>query len=826
MTPSASSNEFRFPVDHVLPELLATLTEQSVVILHAPPGAGKTTRIPPALLKLPQLKNQSILMLEPRRLAAVNAARFMAQQMGENVGKTVGYTIRYERKVSATTRIEVVTEGVLTRRLQSDPELAGVGLIIFDEFHERNLYSDLALALCRDAQLGLRPDLKLVLMSATLETETLSRLLCNAPVISSFGQMFPVDIIYSKVDSNFKSIISAVSSAAFQAVEETEGDLLVFMPGAYEIHQAVAALQRAHPLLDVCPLYGGLTLDDQRRAIMRGRRRKIVVSTNVAETSLTIEGVRLIIDSGLERRPCFDAARGLTTLETVRISKASAEQRAGRAGRLGPGRCYRLWSEGVHGSLLPQAPPEITKADLAPLALDLANWGVSNVNSLVWVDLPPEGHLAAARRLLSQIGAMEKDHQLTAIGKQLVGLPTHPRLGRLLLRAQEIGCPEVGADLVALLGENLPGGKISDLMSSLNQVGKNRAEMHHVDRAARFWRSRLKCGNDKTSMVASQVASLLAFAYPDRIARVRTGDDLQYLLANGMAVELNDVSPLRGAEFLIVADLHGRTRSKAKISLAIRFERSDFEQLFGSAIEWQRQVAWDTVRKQAVAHEARRYGAIELQARPAKVHPDDVRTALLDWIVKKGLDVLNWSNESLQLRHRLRFISEFVSNQGWPDFSDSGLLTDLSGWFGPYLDEARSVEQLRRIDLKQALLSRINWSQKQQLELLAPERIRVPGGSNVRIDYSGEQPVLAVKLQELFGLADSPCVVDNKIPVLIHLLSPAGRPLQVTADLKSFWENGYPEVKKEMKGRYPKHPWPDDPWRAVPTKNTKKISEL
>ncbi len=811
-----------FPIDHSLPQLLDALTANSVVILQAPPGAGKTTRVPQALLKLPTLANQTILMLEPRRLAAVNAANFMAREMREEVGRSVGYTIRYERKVSSATRIEVVTEGVLTRRLQSDPELNGVGLIIFDEFHERNLHSDLALALCRDAQQGLRPDLKLLVMSATLETDKLSRVLDCAPIISCAGQMYPVALKFSQQDYDFRSILSAVATTVGQALHESEGDVLVFLPGSYEIRRTVDTLRKAHPAFDICPLYGGLSLADQRRAIEPGKRRKVVVATNVAETSLTIEGVRSVVDSGLEKRPRFDAARGLTTLETVRISQASAKQRAGRAGRLGAGVCYRLWSEGLQGSLLPQAPPEITTADLAPLALDLANWGVSDIESLVWVDPPPAGHMTAARSLLKQLGAMNHNDQLTPCGKQMVNLPAHPRHARLLLQSQSEECPGLGADLVALLSEGITTGRVTDLVETLRQIGSNDSLSLTVARAVRFWRKWINCADRPTSVDEAQVARLLAVAYPDRIAQRREGGSLQYLLANGMAVNLDPASSLRGSEFLIVVDLHGNSRSDVKIGLATRFEHEDFEHIFGREAVWHRQVEWDTVRKKVVAQEIRCHGALILQSRPVKAHPEDVKESLLAWVGKKGLDILSWERDEKQLRDRLRFLSKLFDDHGWPDFSERGLLSDLTSWLGPYLNDVRSVEQLRRVDLKQALLSRLDWVKRKDLDALAPERIKVPGGSNVRIEYAGDQPVLAVKLQELFGLVDSPRIAAGKVPVLIHLLSPAGRPLQVTADLKSFWVNVYPEVQKEMKGRYPRHPWPDDPWSAEPTRRTSK----
>jgi ATP-dependent helicase HrpB len=761
-------------------------------------------------------------MLEPRRIAAVGAADYMARQSGEEVGQSIGYTIRYERKVSAATRIEVVTEGVLTRRLQSDPELRGIGIVIFDEFHERNLHSDLALALCLDAQKGLRPDLKIVIMSATLDSDELATKLGNAPVISSEGRIFPVEVSYVGQDVTPRAIIASAVATTGQALQQNEGDVLVFMPGAYEIDRTVEALRREHPAVDVCPLYGGLSLAEQRRAIEPGGRgRKVVVATNVAETSLTIEGVRTVVDCGFEKRPRFDAARGLTTLETVRISRASAKQRAGRSGRLGPGTSYRLWSEGTQGALLPQAPPEITVADLAPLALDLAHWGITDVDSLVWVDAPPVGHLKAARQLLQRLGALNERLQLTTIGEQMAEIPAHPRLGRLLLQAQQEDCRELAAELVALLSEGLGSGKISDLLESLRRVGANSAPAN-ISRAARYWRQHLKCSNRSANIDEVQVARLLAVAYPDHIARLREGSDLQYLLANGMAAEIASASPLRGSEFLIVVDLHGRSRTEVKISSALRFSRDDLEKTFGATALWQRHVEWDEERQQVVARDVRSHGALILQSRPAKADSDDLRSALLGWIDKKGLDALAWSKDAGQLRDRLRFVSSQLQGQGFPDCSDAALLADLSQWLGPYLNSVRSVAQLKKVDLKQALLSRLDWAQKKQLDELAPERIKVPGGSNVRIDYAGSQPVLAVKLQELFGLADSPRIAGGKVPVLIHLLSPAGRPLQVTADLKSFWENVYPEVKKEMKGRYPKHPWPDDPWSAEPTRRTKR----
>jgi len=814
MTPSAT-----FPVDEILPQLIATLRDHPVVILEAPPGTGKTTRVPPALLQVPGLGEQKIVMLEPRRIAAVGAADFMARQRGEEVGHSVGYTIRYDRKVSEQTRIEVVTEGVLTRRLQSDPELTGLGIVIFDEFHERNLHSDLALALCLDAQKGLCPDLKIVIMSATLASDQLATSLGGVPVVRSEGRMYPVEIAFAGQDADPRELVPAVVAATRQALAQGEGDLLVFLPGAYEIDRAVETLRRDHPGIDVCPLYGGLSLADQRRAIEPGKRRKVVVATNVAETSLTIEGVRIVVDAGFEKRPRFDAARGLTTLDLVRISQASAKQRAGRAGRLGPGTCYRLWSAGREGALLPQAPPEIKVADLASLALDLAGWGITDLADLAWVDPPPAGHLAAARRLLQQLGALDDRFQLTATGRRMVDLPAHPRHARLLLQAQDEKCAALGADLAALLAERRNRG--GDLIEELRAVGSGKM-LPGVDRAARFWRRRLNCADRKTAIDLSLVARLLAVAWPDHVARKRPGSDQQYLLANGMAAELPVTSLLRGAEYLAVVDLHGRSRTEVQIAMAVPLPSADFEDLFGTFCAWQRRIEWDDAGQRVVAREVRAFGAIELQARPVATAAGDLRDALLGWVQKRGLDSLHWSREAAQLRERLRFASTQCPDAGFPDSHEAAMLRDLPQWLGPFLDGVRSVAQLQKVDLRQALLARLDWSARQRLDELAPERLGVPSGSHIRIDYSGDQPVLAVKLQELFGLTESPRIAGGRVPVLIHLLSPAGRPLQVTSDLQSFWENGYPEVKKEMKGRYPKHPWPDDPWNAEPTRRTNR----
>ena len=813
------------PIDTVLPELREALAGRSAAVLQAPPGAGKTTRVPLGLLDEPWLAGRSILMLEPRRLAASNAARFMARERGERVAETVGYAIRYERKVSKATRIEVVTEGILTRRLQADPELSGVGLVIFDEFHERNLNSDLALALCRDAQLGLREDLKILVMSATLDAAPVARLLGDCPLVSSSGRSYPVKVRYLDQEPTGKVEV-VVPPAVRRALAENEGDVLVFLPGAVEIHRCAAALADLVGTVDIQPLYGDLSFAEQERAILPGSRRKVVLATNIAETSLTIEGVTVVIDAGLERRPRFDAARGMTSLETVRISRASAEQRAGRAGRLGPGVCYRLWTEGIQGSLLPFSPPEIRSADLAPLALELAHWGTPDPGALAWLDPPPAGHLAGARALLELLGALDGDGRLTALGEKMALIPAHPRLARLLIAALEAGAPGLGADLVALLSERGPAGvgrpvqaSDSDLLDRLELL--RRRGLEATARAARYWREKLGAAGNEPAVDAQSVGRLLALAYPDRIGREREPGSGRYLFSGGFGGALSPHSAVKGGEWLVAAEVAGRAGGEGEIRLASVLSRETVEELFGSRSDWRREVDWDERAGRVNAREVRRLGALVLQERPVKALAEDVVPALLGALRRQGLDLLDWSPAARQLRARARLVA--AHRRDWPDFSDVSLLASLEEWLAPFLHGTTSIAALSRVDLLPALQARLGWQRQQELTRLAPERLEVPSGSQIRLDYQAEDgPVLACKLQELFGLAETPAVVGGAVPVLIHLLSPAGRPLAVTRDLCSFWNTVYPEVQKEMKGRYPKHPWPDDPWRAEPTRFTRR----
>ncbi len=822
-------NRTSLPVDAVLDDLAQVLGASPCAILQAPPGSGKTTRVPLALLTAAWLGDKHILMLEPRRLAATGAARYMATLLGERIGATVGYTIRYDRQVSAATRIEVITEGLLTRRMQADPDLTDVGLVIFDEFHERSLHADLALALCRDIQLGLRPDLRILVMSATLDAGPVAALLGDCPIVTATGRSFPVTVRHLG-DPDERSIAAATARGVRIALDKTGGDILAFLPGAGDIHRCRQLLGDRTDLR-ICPLFGALSFAEQQAAILPGDRRRVVLATNVAETSLTIEGIGAVVDSGWERRPRFDAARGMTSLETVRISQASAEQRAGRAGRLGPGLCLRLWSSGAHGALLPQAPPEIIQADLAPFAFELALWGITDPSALAWLDAPPAGHLAAAHRLLRELGALDNAGLPTVIGRKMAHYPAHPRIARLLAEAVAADCPGLGADLAALLDERdiladrstqQMNGSECDLIDRLILLQRDRSERTAaVRRAAGYWRRRLAAPG-VTAVEAGAVSRLLAAAFPDRLARRRSNDRGRYLLRHGHGARLSPRTRVTDTEWLVAVDLEKRDSADGLIHQASALAAIEVEALFGGEAVWQREVGWDDRETRLVVREVRRVGAIVLQERPAKPTPQDTVPALLALVRRKGLDLFDWRPQAVQLRARVRLLQRHLPEMGWPEWSDATLLATLDDWLAPWLASAKGKADLQRVDLHAALAAQLGHRRQKDLARLAPESLPVPSGSQIRLDYGqGEVPVLAVKLQELFGLAATPRVADGRVAVLIHLLSPAGRPLAVTGDLAGFWDTVYPEVKKEMKGRYPKHPWPDDPWTAPATRHTR-----
>ncbi len=826
----------KLPIEAVLPDLKQQLRNHPQLILQAPPGAGKTTRVPLALLDEDWLAGRLILMLEPRRLAASNAARYMAGQLGESVGQRVGFSIRYQRKVSRQTRIEVVTEGILTRRLQNDPELPGVGLVIFDEFHERHLQSDLALALCRDVQQGFREDLKLLVMSATLDSEPLAKLL-SAPIITSQGRAYPVEVCHLP-QAPRQRLVDSVVAGVRRAVRETDGDILCFLPGEGEIRRCAAELKELAGELLICPLYGNLPFAEQERAIRPAGRRKLVLATNIAETSLTIEGIRSVIDSGYCRQPRFDAGSGLTRLELSRISRASATQRAGRAGRLGPGRCYRLWSEGVQGELLPFTPPEIRSADLAPLALELLNWGISDPLQLSWLDPPPPAAWQAGLELLQTLGALNAQQQLTTRGKALAQLPAHPRLGCLLLAAQQQKLLPLACDLLGLLAERgpwhsrqtAPQRSDCDIHDRLEELWKRRrqqrlGEFSGADRSSRYWQTYFKLPqlNETTAAYSHlQAAELLAAAYPDRIARARTPGGRRYLLSSGQGATLDERSAVQQADYLLAVELRGGQQAEAQISLASRLTPQRLQELCPN-LPWQPVCRWDSGEGRVIDCEQQRLGALVLAERPGQADSELRQAALLAGIRSEGLKLFKHSPAVKSLLARGAFLQRSFPDQNWPDCSDAALLASLDDWLLPFLGSARNRADLQKLDLLPALRARFDWQQLQQLDLYAPERLKVPSGSQIRLDYSTEgPPVLAVKLQEMFGQIDTPRVADGRVAVLIHLLSPAGRPLQITQDLRHFWQENYPEVQKEMKGRYPKHPWPDNPLAFQATAKTKR----
>ncbi|WP_298438956.1 ATP-dependent helicase HrpB [Geobacter sp.] len=838
------------PIADVLPDLLAALAAHPTVVLQAPPGAGKTTRVPLALLDAPWLGGGRVVMLEPRRLAASNAARWMARSLGEEVGATVGYTIRFDRKVSSRTRVEVVTEGILTRRLHFDPLLAGVGAVIFDEFHERSIHADLALALCRDVQLGLREELRIIVMSATLDAGPVAALLGQAPVISSGGRSYPVDLRYLATESG-DDVATSVFRGVGRALTETAGDILAFLPGTGEIRRCERLLAESGTARDilVAPLYGDLPFEAQERAIVPADRRKVVLATNIAETSLTIEGVGTVVDGGLCRRLRFDPATGLNRLAVERISAASATQRAGRAGRLGPGVCYRLWTEHGQRALIPADPPEITISDLAPLALDLAAWGVADAGSLAWLDPPPPAALEEGRRLLEGLGAVDRQGRITEVGRRMAELPLHPRLAHMLLTGRERGWGALACDVAALLSErdifrgversavrerseSDMGERLAAL--ALWRAGKRGASADHqacrtVERTASHLRRLIavKAAEDTTPPMDEAVGLLLAAAYPDRIALAREGGGRRYLLANGRGARLSEQSAVHDEPLVLAYVVERGDRGDDLIRQASALGMEKFRRDFADRICRERVVSWDAREGRVVAREEERYGALVLGSRPAAATADEMQYALLEGIAREGgSDLLGWSPRARQFQARVRFLRRILPDEGWPDLSDDHLAATLSEWVGPYLAGVRSRAAVASVDLLPPLQALLDREQLRRLDEEAPTHLTVPSGSRLPLDYGTDgPPVLAVKLQEMFGLADTPTVARGKVPVVVHLLSPAGRPLQVTTDLRGFWNGAYREVKKEMKGRYPKHPWPDDPWSAVPTRRTKKANE-
>ena len=803
-----------FPVDQIIPQLSAALNAGPAALLVAEPGAGKTTRVPLQLIDAAWLKGQKIVMLEPRRLAARNAAHRMAETLGEEVGGTVGYTVRLERKVSAKTRIEVVTEGILTRRLQQDPELSGTGLVIFDEFHERSLDADFGLALTLDIQRGLRDDLKILVMSATLDAARVSAHLGDAPVIDAPGRVFPVETRY--LDKAQRQTISADAvRAVHRALDETDTSVLVFLPGEAEIRRTEDALNGSglprHTV--VRPLYGAMSFAEQDAAIRPSPpgERKIVLATTIAETSLTIDGIGAVIDCGFKRVPRFDPATGMTALETVRVSLASADQRRGRAGRLGPGVGYRLWPEAESRALKAHDEPEIFIADLAPLVLELAAWGVTDPASLPWLDLPPAAPFAQAQDLLKRLEALDADNKITAMGKQMVRLPLHPRLAHMVVK----GRSALAADLAAMLSERdgLPRDAGADITSRLSRIrGSARDRIRQTARQIR----QIAGIKDEQGDVSAGV--LIAFAYPDRIGQ-RRGGDRRYRLSGGGGAVLPEHDGLVTQDFLAVATTDGASGDQ-KIFLAAPLSLNEIEEHFEGQIESRDGVFWDSRSRAVSSSRSRRLGALVLEEKPStNADPTLIAEAMTQGVRDMGLAALPWTDGAKILRARAMFLRRLFPEEGWPDLSDEALLAGLADWLTPYLAGISRKAHLDRLDMHQIIQSLIPHELARKMDRLAPVRIEVPSGADVRIDYETEgDPVLRVRLQEMFGLARTPAIAEGRSPLRIELLSPAGRPLAVTQSLETFWTNGYPGVRSDMRGRYPKHAWPEDPLNAAPVK--------
>ncbi len=834
------------PIDAALPALRAALTQSTSAVLVAPPGAGKSTVVPLALLDEPWLLHRRILMLEPRRLAARAVAQRLASQHGDKVGATVGLRMRLDTRVSRATRIEIITEGVLTRMLQSDAALEDVGLVIFDEFHERSLQADLGLALCLDSQAVLRSDLRLLVMSATLDVERIARLLGDAPVISAAGRSFEVTTHFAGrstpplpgFDGSYERGFAALVATA---IHETNGDVLAFLPGAREIRNTARHLEdQVGDLVRVMPLYGdlsGAAQDAALEAATDGARR-VVLATNIAETSLTIPGIRVVVDSGLVRRARFDPVTGMSRLETLRVSRASADQRRGRAGRVAAGVCYRYWSEEAERGLAAFTSPEILESDLSPLALELAGWGATDAAQLQWLDPPPSAMLAAARDLLAKLGALDSEGRIAAQGREYLAWPMHPRLACLMTHAIANHAQVLGADLAALLGERdvlrgMPGADLDlgSRLSALRRGGRDDA-LGQVRRNAEQYRrlAQQRSGapaGAPTSTVEplTDAGVLCALAWPDRIGQRREGGAGRYLLSNGRGATLARSDALGNSEYLVALDLDDKDR-EARILLAVAVSRQKLENFLAPAIRVVEEVRWDAATEAVLARRQRRLDALVLEDKPISDHGSDaVATAMLEGIEAMGLGALPWTEDLRQWLARARFVGalQIKGMEEWPDFSESALAATQRDWLAPWVTDCSRRSHLTRLDLKTILRGRLTNTQQRRFDELAPVDLVLPTGTRVAIDYlDPNAPCASMRMQEVFGLATTPAIGGGRAPVTFKLLSPARRPLQITRDLASFWRNAYSEVRKDMRGQYPRHYWPENPLQAEPIRGPRR----
>jgi ATP-dependent helicase HrpB len=829
-----------YPVQKVIGELSRTLEHQPVVILQAPPGAGKSTIVPLLLLDEPWLNGKKIVMLEPRRLAAKSVAVRMASILKEDIGKTIGYRVRFENAVSRDTRCEVVTEGILTRTMQSDNSLEGIGLVIFDEFHERSLQADLALALCLQVQQILRTDLRIIIMSATLDGEKLSAQLGDAPIVTTAGKQYPVALRYVPLEKDAHIPLST-ARVVKKAIQEQKGDILAFLPGTGAIHRVAEILEADNIAADICPLYGDLPFRKQQEAIMpnSGGRRKIVLATSIAETSLTIEGITTVVDSGQSRIPRFDPRSGLTRLETIRVTRDAADQRAGRAGRLGPGTCYRLWAESAHHTLQATRQPEILEADLTPLLLELANWGIEDPKDLSWITPPPTGALNHAGELLRQLGALE-GNKITQRGKEMLRLPTHPRIAHMLLEAAGLditGISEyqsqllaLATDIAAVVEERDPLARETGVDLSLRiealrkwrkgeRVNAEKSVLERIERLAVSWRKVFKIKEDNSTPADSDIGKLLAEAYPDRIANQIEKHGTRYKLVNGRVAKLPDHDSLIRNSWLVIAQIDSGS-GEGKIFMAAPLREDDLAHL---AVE-RESVTWDKERGIQASLD-RRIGNLVLASRPIVNISIELRIEILVKALQtEGLRLLSWRDEHREWQARVMSLRHWRPEEPWPDVSDENLINTADKWLTPFLTTVSKPSDFQRLDINQILPTLLPWELTSKLDKVAPSTLEVPSGSMIRIHYAitGETPTLEVRLQEMFGLLETPTINEGRTKVTLHLLSPGYKPVQVTQDLKSFWQNAYHEVRKELRRRYPKHSWPEDPWNAQAVRGVRK----
>lgn len=815
------------PIVDVIDDVRGKLTSTNTLIVNAPPGAGKSTVLPLALLDQPWLEGKKILMLEPRRLAARSIASYMSTLLDDQLGKTVGYRIRFDNKTSEDTKIEVLTEGILTRMIHSDNSLEGVGLVIFDEFHERSIHADVAMALCREAQSILRPDLRIMVMSATLDMPQLTKLL-DAPSVVSKGRQFPVDIKYSG-ESDQMLLPELTARTVIKATKEHDGDVLVFLPGQGEIKRCEDILRKELRSFSIHPLFGQLPQNKQYAAIIPDKqgRRKVVLATSIAETSLTIEGIKIVVDTGFGRTSRFDPKSGISRLETIRISQDSADQRAGRAGRLSAGTCYRMWTSATQNQMEENRTPEIMEADLASLVLDMAQWGIMDVNQLTWLTPPPSGAVSRAQDTLEQLNALE-DGKITAHGKKIHALPCHPRIAHMLLMAEEDGLLPLATDIAPLLEERDPLTKESgiDINERIEALRRYRSahnkggKFGRIEKIASSYRSLFKMEEENSGFDPYETGVLLAQAYPERIAYARPGNNAQFQLANGKYAMAGHKDDLAHEPWLAISHVDARD-GMGKIFMASPLNPQDLAPL----VKEQEVITWDTRKGGLIATKDLRIGSIVLQSKPLPA-PDESHLiqAISNAIKSEGETLLNFDDTFKEWQNRVMSLRKWRPQEGWPDVSMASLLLTNIEWIGPYLNQVKKPEDLKKINLVETLHYHLPIEQQQDLDKLAPIKINVPSGSSVKLKYdkNGAPPVLAVRLQEVFGLADTPTVNNGQTPVLMHLLSPGFKPVQITGDLNSFWNNTYFEVRKELKRRYPKHAWPDDPWTEEAVRGVKR----